>query len=249
MAERQMSAEMSAGQRLEILSMRSKAVRSRVRLLQKLNRGTEALAGLQQQLAADEASVQAFTASHELRKAYGSTSMQLQKQLMQLSRQTEARDVSRRWIELAEQLQRGGTETERDLVFLMGARHTAGHTFEMCGDREGAFEHYSAAAAVCERASAAWFSGSFTGVSGAGAALSHGQCAGADFGLVCGGGRFFGDSSERLRSCRRWPARAEVKPDSIPRQLQGTVELLERVGFAAEAGKWKAELQERKLIR
>gem|GEM_PF-857886 len=51
------------------------------------------------------------------------------------------------------------------------------------------------------------------------------------------------------RELQRWTAQTEVKPDSIPRQLLGTVELLERVGFAAEAGKWKAELQERKPIR
>lgn len=136
LAEREMAAEMSAGQRLEIVSMHSKAARSRIRLLQKLNRGAEALAGLQQQLAADESSVKAFTSSHELRTAYGSTSMQLQKQLLQLSRPAEAKQISQRWIELAEQLLRAGTESERDLVFLMGARHTAGHTFEMCGDRE-----------------------------------------------------------------------------------------------------------------
>ena len=249
MAERQMSAEMSAGQRLEILSMRSKAARSRVRLLQKLNRGAEALAGLQQQLAADEASVQAFTASHELRTAYGSTSMLLQKQLMQLSRQTEARDVSQRWIELAEQLQRGGTETERDLVFLMGARHTAGHTFEMCGDREGAFEHYSAAAAVCERASALGFRAPSLVYQ-----VLELHCHMASVQVQISGWSaavdgFLATAQRAAEELQRWPAQTEVKPDSIPRQLQGTVELLERVGFAAEAGKWKAELQERKLIR
>lgn len=193
LAEREMAAEMSAGQRLEIVSMHSKAARSRIRLLQKLNRGAEALAGLQQQLAADESSVKAFTSSHELRTAYGSTSMQLQKQLLQLSRPAEAKQISQRWIELAEQLLRAGTESERDLVFLMGARHTAGHTFEMCGDREGAFEQYSAAAAVCERTSAQGLASSFTGVSGSGIALSSGQCAGADLRLVGAGGRFSGD--------------------------------------------------------
>ncbi|MFM7164468.1 MAG: hypothetical protein ACKO3T_04430, partial [Planctomycetaceae bacterium] len=60
---------------------------------------------------------------------------------------------------------------------------------------------------------------------------------------------FLATAQRAAEELQRWPAQTEVKPDSIPRQLQGTVELLERVGFAAEAGKWKAELQERKLIR
>jgi hypothetical protein len=46
-----------------------------------------------------------------------------------------------------------------------------------------------------------------------------------------------------------WGVQTEVKPESIPRQLQSTVDFLERTGFAAEAGKWKASLRERKLIR
>ena len=249
LAEQQMAAAMSAGQRLEVLSMRSKAVRSRVRLLQKLNRGTEALAGLQQQLAADEAGVTAFTASHELRKAYGSTSMQLQKQLMQLSRQTEAFDVAQRWIDLAERLIREGTETERDLVFLLGARHTAGHTFDMCGDRKKAIEHYSAAVAVCERTSELGFRAPSLvyQVLELHCHLASVQVKISGWSAAVDG--FLATAQQAAEELQGWGVQTEVKPESIPRQLQSTVDFLERTGFAAEAGKWKAALRERKLIQ
>ncbi|MFO0134652.1 MAG: protein kinase domain-containing protein [Planctomyces sp.] len=249
LAEQQMAAAMSAGQRLELLSMRSKAVRSRVRLLQKLNRGAESLAVLQQQLAADEAGVKAFTASHELRNAYGSTSMQLQKQLMQLSRQTEAFDVSQRWIDLAERLLREGTETERDLVFLLGARHTAGHTFDMGGDREKAFEHYSAAVAVCERTSELGFRAPSLvyQVLELHCHLASVQVQISGWSAAVDG--FLATAQQAAEELQGWGVQTEVKPESIPRQLQSTVDFFERTGFAAEAGKWKASLRERKLIR
>lgn len=247
-AEHLFSNDTSAGQRLQLLSMRSKVNRSRVRLLQKLNRVNDALTGLQQQLAVDETSVRAFTASHELRTAYGSTAMQLQKQLVQLSRQNEARQVAQQWVGLAEELLKQGTETERDLVFLLGAHHTAGHTLEMCGASAEAFAQYNAALSVCERTSGLGFrSPSLVyQIMELNCHLACVQAQASGWSAMVDG--FLSTAKQAAEELQRWPAQTEVKPESIPRQLQGTVELLERVGFGEKAGKWKAELQERKLV-
>lgn len=249
LVEQQMATAMSAAQRQDVLAMRSKAVRSRVRLLQKLNRGAEAMAGLHQQLAADEASVKAFAASHELRHAYGSTSMQLQKQLAQSSRHTEAREVSQRWVDLAEQFLRQGTETERDLVFLLGARHIAGHTSDACGDQAGAIEHYSAAVEVCERTSARGFRAPSLvyQVLELHCHLASVQVQISGWSAAVDG--FLATAQQAAEELQGWGVQTEVKPESIPRQLLSTLEFLERTGFGAEAGKWKAALRERKLIR
>jgi tetratricopeptide (TPR) repeat protein len=247
-AEKLLTKDTTAGFRTELAAVRSKVARSRVRLLQRLNRVDDAVAGLQQQLSADEAGIRAFTSSHDLRNAYGSTAIQLQKQLLQLSRLVEARQVAERWVELAEQMLKEGTETERDLVFLMGARHAAGHTAERCGDLTGAFEQYGAALSVCERTSMLGFRAP---------SLVY-QVLELNCHLACvqvqNGGwsdavdGFLLSAKQAAEELQRWPTQTEVKPENVLRQLQSAVDLLERLGFGAEAGKWKAELQERQLI-
>ena len=169
-------------------------------------------------------------------------------QMVQSSRQTEARQVAQQWVDLAEQLLKAGTETERDLVFLLGAHHTAGHTLEMCGAREEAFRNYSTAVSVCERTSRLGFRAPSLvyQIMELNCHLASVQVQVSGWSAMVDG--FLATAKQAAEELQRWPAQTEVKPESIPRQLQGTVELLKRVGFGEEAGKWKAELQEQKLV-
>lgn len=140
---------------MEFLSYRSQLAFHRCSLLLSRNQPSRAIEILEQQLQYDTQGIRSFRASPMILDAYQRTANFLQGLYVQAGRETEALDVCRSWIEIADGLLGDSPLRESTIYCAIQANHVAGHLDQQMNRSEEARRRYRRALAIYEQASVA----------------------------------------------------------------------------------------------
>jgi len=139
---------------LEFLVYRSKLAFDRSNLYLSQNQASRAIEIMQQQLRYDTQAVSDFQANPLVLEAYQRTAKFLQELFLQAGRPSEAADVSRTWIEIAEKLLSDFPQSEPAIHFAIQANHFSGHMEQQLDHRDAALNRYTRAVEIYEQAAA-----------------------------------------------------------------------------------------------
>ena len=139
---------------LEFLVYRSQLAFDRSNLYLSRNQAPRAIEIMRQQLQYDTQAVSEFQANAFVLEAYQRTAKFLQELFLQVGRPSEAVDVSRGWIEIAERLLSDSPQSEPAIHFAVQGSHFAGHLEQQLGHHDAALNRYTRAVEIYEQAAA-----------------------------------------------------------------------------------------------
>jgi serine/threonine protein kinase/tetratricopeptide (TPR) repeat protein len=140
---------------LEFLAYRSQLAYNRGNLLVSQNQPLRAIEILKQQLQLDTQAVSDFQSNQIILEAYERTANFLQGLYVQAGRQSEAVDVCRTWIDIAEKLLRDYPQSEPIVHCAIQANHFAGHLDQQMYHSDVALDRYRKALAMYQQAAEA----------------------------------------------------------------------------------------------
>ena len=140
---------------LEFLAYRSQLAYNRSNLLVSQNQLFSAIEILKQQLQFDIQAVSDFQANQIILEGYQRTANFLQGLYVQAGRQSEAVEVCRTWIEIAEKLLGDYPQTEPTIHCAVQANHFAGHLDQQMNHSDKALERYRKALLIYHQAAEA----------------------------------------------------------------------------------------------
>lgn len=136
---------------LEFLAYRSQLAYNRSNLLVSQNRPSLAIEILKQQLQMDTQAVSDFPSNPIILEAYERTANFLQGLYLQTGRQSEALDVCRTWIEIAENLLRDYPQGESIIHCAIQANHFTGHLEQQMNHSDEARSRYLKALVIYDQ--------------------------------------------------------------------------------------------------
>ena len=140
---------------LEFLAYRSQLAYNRGNLLVSQNQPLRAIEIVEQQLQLDTQAVSDFQSNQIILEAYERTANFLQGLYVQAGRQSEAVDVCRTWIEIAEKLVMDHPQSEPAIHCAVQANHFAGHLDQQMNHSDVALDRYRKALLMYQQAAEA----------------------------------------------------------------------------------------------
>lgn len=140
---------------LEFLAYRSQLAYHRSNLLVSQNQPLPAIEILKQQLQMDTQAISDFQSNQIILEAYERTANFLQGLYVQTGRQSEAVDVCRTWIEIAEKLVMDHPQSEPAIHCAVQANHFAGHLNQQMNHSDVALDRYRKALLMYKQAAEA----------------------------------------------------------------------------------------------